>query len=184
MEQRHPVGAVPSLVSSDATAIVGAEDTPKERPPIDLFKSIFESESESDSDDEDESEGEGTAAVAGEAESTPAAPTPTAPPTEVRKSPESLFDKKSLHRGYGTDSSDESTGTGTGQLGAAHRVDDSHSKKLEQGGTGREGKRRRGESDSTSRKHGHKHKKHKKDKKDKKNKKHRKHDKRKNSSKK
>lgn len=173
MEQRHPVGAVPaSVTSTEATAVAVAEDAPKERPPIDLFKSIFESESESDSEDEDESDGESTAAAAGEAESTP-----TAPQTEVRRAPESLFDKKSLHRGYGTDSSDESTGTGTGQLGTAH-----HSKKLEQGrSSGGEGKRPRGESDSTSRKHGHKHKKHKKDRKDKK---HRKHDKRKKSSKK
>lgn len=177
MEQRHPVGVVPPSATSDAAAIAVPEDTPKERPPIDLFKSIFESESESGSDDENESGGEGTAAAAGEAESSS-----TAPPTELRRAPESLFDKKSLHRGYGTDSSEESAGAGAGQLGAAHRIDGYHSKKLEQGrGSGGEGKRPRGESDSTSRKH--KHKKHKKDKKDTKDsRKHRKHDKRKKSS--
>lgn len=180
MEQRHPVGVVPpSATSSGVTAVAVPEDTPKERPPIDLFKSIFESESESDSDDEDESDGEGTAAAAGEAESTP-----TAPPMDIRKAPESLLGKKSLHRGYGTDSSDESTGAGADQLGAAHRFDGYQSKTLEQGGrSGDEGKRPRGASDSTSRKHSHKHKKHKKDKKEKKDRKHRKHDKRKRSSK-
>lgn len=174
MEQRHPVGIVPaSVTSADSTAVVVAEDTPQERPPIDLFKSIFESESESDSEDEDESGGEGTAAAAGEAEATP-----TAPPAEVQRAPESLLDTKALCRGYGTDSSDDSTGVGTGQIGAAHRVDGYHPKRLEQG-SGGGGKRSRGDSDITSRKHGHKHKKHKKDKKDKK---HRKHDKRKKSS--
>lgn len=171
MEQRHPVGVHASAMSSDATAV--DEETPKERPSIDLFKSIFESESESDSDDEDESGEEGTATAVGEAGSTP-----TGPPTEVRKAPKSLFDIKSRHRGYGTDSSDESTGADTGQL-APHRVDGHHSKKLEQGKSG-EGKRPRGEGESrASRKHDHKHKKHKKDKKDKKL---RKHEKRKKSS--
>eukprot|EP00752_Nemacystus_decipiens_P002123 g2026.t1 len=164
MEQRHPVGIVPpSATISDAAASAVPEATLKERPPIDLFKSIFESESESDSDDEDESGGEGaTAAAAGEAGSSP-----TSPPTEIQKVPESLFDKKSFHRGYGTDSSDESSETGAGQLGAAHRVDAYHSKKPKQGRiSGVEGKRLRGESDSTSRL-ARKHKKHKKHKKDK-----------------
>lgn len=169
-EQRHPVGVVPaSVTSTDATADAVAEGAPKERPPIDLFKSIFESESESESEDEDGIGGEGTSGVADEAEVTP-----SAPPTEVRRAPESLLDKKSLHRGYGTDSSDESTVDTTGQLGAAHRVDGYRSRELEKGGRSDSGsKRTRGKSDNTSRKHCRKHKKHKKDKK------HRKHDKRK-----
>lgn len=176
MEQRHPVDVVPeSVTRSDATVFAVAEDTPEERPPIDLFKSIFESESESDSDDKDESGGESAAGAAGEAELSR-----KEPPTEARKASESLFDKKYLHRGYGSDSSDESTAAGNGQLGAAHRVDDDHSKKLERGRrSSGEGKHPRGESDSTGRKHGHKHKRHKRHKKDKK---HRKHDKRKKSS--
>lgn len=186
MEQRHPVGTVSASLSSVVAASVGTDDGHKERPPIDLFKSIFESESESDSEEDDESGGEETATVAGKADSAA-----TAPPTDRLQAPQGLFDKKAgtLHRGYGTDSSDHSTEPR--QLGADDRVHEHDSNSLEERGrAGGGGKRPRGERANSSldrdsgrrhhssrkrssSKHGHKRKKRKKDKSDTK---HRKHD--------
>lgn len=190
MEQRHPTSAVPASLSPVVAAAVVAEDSHQERPPIDLFKSIFESESESDSEEDDENGREETATVADQTDSAA-----TAPPTHTLRAPEGLFYKTSLHRGYGTDSSDDES-VDPGQLEADHRVGEDDSKSLEGGGrVGVGGKgpggekanssrgsdsrtREHGSSSSSSRKrssskHGHKHKKRKKGKSDTK---HRKHD--------
>lgn len=165
MEERHPIVAETEPVSSGTAAAAAiTDDVPTERPPIDLFKSIFESESESDSDDDEVSGEEGTAMTAPEAD--PAAP---AAPT---KAPEGVFERPSLRRGYGTDSSEESSGPDQ------HGVGDDLSKKLQQERKSDSSGKKRGtaRSDSSRDKHGHKRKKHKRDKKDKKDKKHRKHD--------
>lgn len=106
MEQRHP----PSLVSASrppALATAAQDNPPPERPPIDLFKSVFESESESESEsedeDDDESEAGRTPAVAGEAGATP-----TALPTGVSGiDSQSLPGKAPVRRGYGSESSDD-----------------------------------------------------------------------------
>lgn len=173
-------------LSPVVAAAVVTEDSHQERPPIDLFKSIFESESESDSEEDDENGGEETATVAGEADSTA-----SAPPTHRLRAPEGLFDKTSLHRGYGTDSSDNES-IDDGQLEADHRVGEDDSKRLDGGRrAGDGGKGPRGEKANSSRggdsgtrehgsssrkrsssKHSHKHRKRKKDKSDTKYRKH------------
>ncbi len=160
MEERHPIVAGTGSVSSGTVAAAAVtDDVPTERPPIDLFKSIFESESESDTDEGEDTGGEGTAIAAPEAD--PAAP---AAPT---KAPEGVLEKPSLRRGYGTDSSDESSGPDQ------HGVGDALSKKLEERKSDSSGRKRgTARSDSSRDKHGRKHKKHKKYKKDKKQRKH------------
>lgn len=56
LEEWHPISSGPA---ASAGVLSLAEDVvPVERPPIDLFKSIFESESESESDDSGEDNGE------------------------------------------------------------------------------------------------------------------------------
>lgn len=106
MEQRHP----PSIVSDlrPPVLVTAAQDNPPpERPPIDLFKSVFESESESESEsnseEDDESDVGRAPAVAGETSATP-----TALRTEVRGvASQNLPGKASVRRGYGSESSDD-----------------------------------------------------------------------------
>lgn len=106
MEQRHP----PSIVSAPRPSVLetAAQDNPPpDRPPIDLFKSVFESESESesesDSEEDDESDVGRAPAVAGKTSATP-----TALHTEVPGvASQDLPDKASGRRGYGSESSDD-----------------------------------------------------------------------------
>lgn len=101
------------------------DNGPAERPPIDLFKSIFESESESDSAEDEEGEQESTLEAAGE----PSVTSP-GPQAECQRAPHGLFGKTPVDRGYGTDSSEDSSPR---QVGGGHQVDD------DAGGAGGEG---------------------------------------------
>ncbi|CAM9965589.1 unnamed protein product [Scytosiphon promiscuus] len=191
MEQQHPLAKSSPSESAGVTPAVVADGALKERPPIDLFKSIFESESDSDSEEEAESGGEATAkAAVGEANSEIQA---------EERAPLGSFGKAKSQRGYGTDSSEESAGRE--ELIAEHRIGDHLSKSLDEEGKTNSGRghhrgdtakssgevgrgTRRSESGTrkrSSRKHGNahknnkKHKKHKLDKESKSEKKHRKH---------
>lgn len=189
MEQRHQVPITEGSKSSDFGAVV-KEDAPAERPAIDLFKSIFESESESES----ESDGDGRDQE-DENASTPVQP-PELPADlslarKVAQKQESIG-KRLRRRGYGSDSSDNSSGRG-GSSGSAGQVESRASsvaglptsnKKAEDYESGRHSERRRNassdrerESNSNRKRSSSKHK-HKKDKSAKKEK-HRKHHKRK-----
>lgn len=184
LEQRHPVGKLSPSEPSGVSSAVVAASAPKERPPIDLFKSIFESESESDSEEETAESGEATTvAASGEADATTKAD---------ERARQGLVGKISIQRGYGTDSSEESTGRE--DLIAEYHVGDHHSNNLEDGKADSDNGRRRGDkarssraSDSGTRRSENgsrnrtrskkKHKKHKSDKKESKSdKKHRKHE--------
>ncbi|CBJ49053.1 RNA binding protein, putative [Ectocarpus siliculosus] len=136
LEQRHPIGIMSASASSGIGSVVVTDNGPAERPPIDLFKSIFESESESDSAEEEESEQESTLAAAGE----PSISSPR-PRAESQRAPHGLFGKAPVDRGYGTDSSEESPG----QVEGGHQVVD------EAGGAGGEGPNVRGEKTKSAR---------------------------------
>lgn len=188
---------MPPSASSGVSAPVVTDNAREERPPVDLFKSIFESESESESEEEEEES-------AGEAAAASATGKSDATTIVEQRTLQGVLSKTSVQRGYGTDSSDESTGRE--QLEAEHRMGDHHSKHVEEeekagsdGGVPKGDKAkssresgsgtRRSESGSrkcSSRKHGHGHrskkknKKHKSDRKDSKSeKKQRKHGERK-----
>ncbi|CAM9131081.1 unnamed protein product [Ectocarpus sp. 13 AM-2016] len=136
LEQRHPIGIMSASASSGIGGVVVTDSGPAERPPIDLFKSIFESESESDSAEDEESEQESTLAAAGE----PSIVSPR-PRAESQRAPHGLFSKAPVDRGYGTDSSEESPG----QVEGRHQVVD------EAGGAGGEGPNMPGEKTMSAR---------------------------------
>lgn len=105
MEQRHPIGASSEARASNAVATVDAAP-PAERPPIDLFKSIFESESESESEDDDESGGESQAAAS---ETLYTASKIPVQPNMRGGAALGAASTTSLRHGYGSDSSEDST---------------------------------------------------------------------------
>ncbi|CAM9353055.1 unnamed protein product [Hapterophycus canaliculatus] len=146
VEQGRLVGKLSPSESSGVSCAVVANGPQTERPPIDLFKSIFESESESDSEEEEgEREGDVVAAAAtGEAD----------PSTlEEQRAPPGSFGKTSVQRGYGTDSSDDSTERE--QLRAERRVGNHHFKNLEGKGNADSGTGRpRGDAAKSSRESG------------------------------
>lgn len=138
MEQRHP----PSLVSASrppALATAAQDNPPPERPPIDLFKSVFESESESESEDEDDDESDAgrAPAVAGETGATP----PALPTGVSGIDSQSLPGKAPVRRGYGSESSDDES-EAIGRPGGKHSI--SYRRPKKQDDHGRERGKTRG----------------------------------------
>lgn len=139
MEQAHPHG-IPLVSRASGLGAVVEDAAPPERPPIDLFKSIFESESESDdSDESEEGDGERIAVTAGEtdlaAATTLAVGTGGAPP-------QGLASNVSIPRGYGSESSEENADPV--QLDAEEQTRHDHRKKPKEK-RGRDERHRRGE---------------------------------------
>lgn len=180
MEQRNPVDMVSTSGASSLAATVKDAFLP-DRPPVDLFKSIFESESEPESEDSDESARERTSAAdLGSGTAT------IALPTEGRGAvPQGWYGKTAPHRGYGSESSQDSLGLGRIDpklpTGNDHRKTQGQKGRRGDAGLSRDASDSEGDSDkgarhrsSVSRKrNGNKRKrKHKRDKSEKKHRKH------------
>ena len=93
----YPPGATPSNGASTMADQVNTEKLP-ERPSVDLFKSIFESESESESDEGDESDGD---------RSFPKATDPVSFLSATHVELKEALQASTHKRGYGSDSSEE-----------------------------------------------------------------------------
>lgn len=101
MAEEFPHGTTPLNGASTMPDQVGTEKL-AERPSVDLFKSIFESESESESDEGDESDG---------GRSFPKAPDPDSSPSathvELKGALQASANKSLPQHGYGSDPSEE-----------------------------------------------------------------------------
>lgn len=119
MEKWHPLGVPRESGGSFHACILQESPAPAERPPIDLFKSIFESESESDSDESAGSDGEDVpAAVSGEGAPSRSLTLPVeargvAPPVSSDGARgHGTAGKGAPRQGYGSDSSEDTAAVG------------------------------------------------------------------------
>lgn len=167
IEQRHPFRTTVGS-GSPGREVTSEEHDPGKRPTLDLFKSIFESRSDSESESEPESDGEGrerdSAAIAtgtiralGVSTAAQATGSRTAAPSPEKE----LVRKSARHRGYGSESSEESLDSVGGEhwsvpvgLGASstpEKSSSSHSLKARGRVAGELVKRRRARGSSLAR---------------------------------
>lgn len=118
IEQRHFTQLLANAVPTTSESSALDEDHSAEKPPIDLFKSIFESESESDSGNESNEDEEDKRGVAATMNGTHEVDKSTSAQSRsfgsegsghaLRDLERASFGAKSRNRGYGSDSSEES----------------------------------------------------------------------------